>query len=84
MAGVESRPKVGDRLVYDSTSGKQLTEIPLGGSTTGSPSMYEIDGRQYLLVTSSPAGGRGAARGADAAAALAGLVGIVAYALPRN
>jgi glucose dehydrogenase len=66
--------------VYDSTSGKQLWELQLGGSTTGSPSMYELGGRQYLLVTAS--GRRG---GIDAGLpAPSGPTGIVAYALPRS
>jgi glucose dehydrogenase len=67
--------------VYDSTTGKQLWETQMGATTSGSPSMYEIGGRQYLLVTASgaaaPAGGRG---GPDAPS---GPTGIVAYALPR-
>jgi glucose dehydrogenase len=71
--------------VYDSTNGKQLAEFPLGGITTGSPSMYELGGRQYLLVTASAAGGRGGRAGADPnLPAPAGPTGIVAYALPRN
>ena len=44
--------------------------------TSGSPSMYELGGRQYLLVTATPAGGPGAPAGAPS--------GIVAYALPRQ
>jgi quinoprotein glucose dehydrogenase len=71
--------------VYDSTSGKQLAEFPLGAITTGSPSMYELGGRQYLLVTASAAGGRGGRAGADPnLPAPTGPTGIVAYALPRN
>jgi quinate dehydrogenase (quinone) len=62
--------------VYDSASGKQLWELPLGGATTAGPSMYELGGRQYLLVTAAPAAGSGAAP--------AGPAGIVAYTLPRN
>ena len=70
--------------VYDSATGKQLSALQLGGPTSGSPSMYELGGRQYLLVTAAGAGARGG-RGADAsAAAPAGPTGIVAYALPRN
>jgi glucose dehydrogenase len=69
--------------VYDSTSGKQLTELPLGGTTTGSPSMYELDGRQYVLVTAAGAAGRGGRADANLFAA-AGPTGIVAYALPRQ
>jgi glucose dehydrogenase len=58
--------------VYDRATGTQVWELPLGGTTTGAPSMYELGGRQFLLVTA--AAGRGAS----------GPVGIVAYALPRN
>ena len=42
--------------VYDSVTGRQLAELPLGGATSGAPSMYELGGRQYLLVTASPGG----------------------------
>lgn len=63
--------------VYDSTTGAQLSELPLGGATSGSPSMYELGGRQYLLVTASPAAGRGPTAGSPPA-------GIVAYALPKS
>ena len=44
--------------IYDAETGQQLHELPLGATTTGSPSMYEHDGRQYLLVAAS-GGGRG-------------------------
>ena len=39
--------------VYDSETGKQISEIQLAGATSGSPSMYDLDGRQYLLVTTN-------------------------------
>jgi quinoprotein glucose dehydrogenase len=67
--------------VYDAATGKQLHEMPLGATTGGSPSMYEHNGRQYLLVTAS-AGGRGGpvANGTYPT----GPTGLVAYALPRN
>jgi quinoprotein glucose dehydrogenase len=58
--------------VYDSATGKQLHELALGGMSTGGPSMYELGGRQYLLVTSSAEPQR------------SGPTGIVAYALPRS
>jgi glucose dehydrogenase len=67
--------------VYDSSSGKEVWALPLGGPTTGSPSMFELGGRQYLLVTTSAADGRSGARGAASGAA-APPTGIVAYALP--
>ena len=67
--------------VYNSASGKQLWELPLGAPTSGSPSMYELGGQQYLLVTAAAASGRGAAPNLPAGA---GPTGIVAYTLPRN
>jgi glucose dehydrogenase len=42
--------------IYDTKTGTQVHELPLGGTTSGAPSMYELGGRQYLLVTSSPGG----------------------------
>ncbi len=72
--------------VYDSATGRQLWESPLGGVTSGAPSMYELDGRQYLLVTASNAPANNATRAlADAnLPPLQGPKGIVAYALPRH
>ncbi len=61
--------------IYDSSTGKQISELPLGGTTSGAPSMYELNGRQYLLVTATAQGS--AAPGAPPA-------GVVAYALPRK
>jgi glucose dehydrogenase len=58
--------------VYDSATGKQLHEFTLGGMSTGSPSMYELGGRQFLLVT------------ATAEPQRSGPAGIVAYALPAT
>ncbi|HTH03695.1 MAG TPA: pyrroloquinoline quinone-dependent dehydrogenase [Vicinamibacterales bacterium] len=71
--------------VYDSKDGNQIWETPLGAATTGAPSMYEMNGRQYLLVTAAGGGARGAARNTvDVAGANPeGPVGIVAYALPK-
>ncbi len=63
--------------VYDSATGVQVFELPLGGATTGAPSMYELGGRQYLLVTASSSEAR-------AGAGAAPPTGIVAYALPRR
>ena len=51
---------------WDSDTGRQLWASRFGGDFIGSPVMYEMDGRQYLLVpAASAAGGRGA--GAPAA-----------------
>jgi len=70
--------------VYDSANGTELATLPLGGPTSGQPAMYELDGRQYLLVTAAPrAEGVGAAAGPrPSAAPHTGPAGIVAYALP--
>jgi quinoprotein glucose dehydrogenase len=42
--------------VYDTQTGTQVHELALGGVTSGAPSMYELGGRQHLLVTSAPGG----------------------------
>jgi len=71
--------------VYDSETGKQLHELALGAMSSGSPSMYELNGRQYLLVTASDFGNRGAgAPAADTPAATGGPTGLIAYALPKK
>jgi quinoprotein glucose dehydrogenase len=38
---------------YDTETGKLLWTTALGGGIRGGPSMYEVDGRQYLLVHAS-------------------------------
>jgi len=80
----------GDNQVraWDSDTGKQLWSSPFGGNFLGSLVMYEMDGRQYLLVpAASFAGGgrgrRGAAAGPGASNSSAPL-GWVAYALPAK
>jgi quinoprotein glucose dehydrogenase len=72
--------------VYDTATGTQISELPLGAPTTGAPSMYELGGRQYLIVTAAATAGRGRRGGGDinVGAAPEGPTGIVAYALPRN
>jgi len=66
--------------VYDSANGAHITELPLGGPTSGGPSMYEHGGRQYLLVHASATQptGPGAVPTPHS-----GPTGLVAYALPR-
>ena len=66
--------------VYDSGTGQQLWELPLGAPTSGAPSMYEHGGRQFLLVTASSAAGRGAPPPSSSNDP----IGIIAYALPRQ
>ena len=67
--------------VYDRATGTQIWELPLVGATSGAPSMYELGGRQYLLVTAAGVAGRG---GRDTDPATRGPIGIFAYALPRD
>jgi quinoprotein glucose dehydrogenase len=67
---------------WDSDTGKELWSSRFGGNFVGSPVMYEMDGRQYLLVPAASAAGGG--RGANAAPAPTAPLGWVAYALPAR
>jgi len=70
--------------IYDADTGKELSQLPLGATTSNSPSMYELNGRQYLLVTASPVGTRGFAvdnRAVDPNQK--GPTGLIAYALKK-
>lgn len=66
--------------VYDADNGTEVASLPLGGPTSGGPSMYEHGGRQYLLVHASgtPQTGPNAIPTPHE-----GPTGLVAYALPR-
>jgi quinoprotein glucose dehydrogenase len=67
---------------WDGGTGHELWSARFGGSFTGSPVMYLMGGKQYLLVAAaSTAAGRGAVP--DPAAATAPM-GWVAYALPSR
>jgi quinoprotein glucose dehydrogenase len=69
----------GDRQIraWDSDTGRQLWSSRFGGNFVGQLAMYEMDGRQYLLVpAASTTGGRGAAPAENAP------MGWVTYALP--
>ena len=73
----------GDSTIYafDADTGKVLWSSPLGASAgvRGSPSMYEIDGRAYLLVPiGSPAGANPTVPHPGAP------TGYVTFALPAN
>ncbi len=76
---------------WDSDTGAQLWSSRFGGNFLGSPAMYEMDGKQYLLVpAASTAGGRGAGAGVPptpggspaTAPPAPGPMGWVAYAVP--
>ncbi len=74
----------GDNKVraYDTATGRVLWTSRFGGAYRGSPAMYEVDGRQYLLV---PAGDPTAMYAGPNAVPPAGVPsGYVAYALPQR
>jgi quinoprotein glucose dehydrogenase len=63
---------------WDTDTGRQLWSSRFGGDFVGSPVMYEMAGRQYLLVPAASAPPRGAGPGTTAP------LGWVAYALPSR
>jgi quinoprotein glucose dehydrogenase len=67
---------------WDTETGNQLWSSRFGGNFIGQLAMYEMDGRQYLLVPAAgtAAGGRGQQNAPAANAPL----GWVAYALPEK
>jgi quinoprotein glucose dehydrogenase len=68
---------------FDTDTGKVVWSAALGGAIRGAPSMYEIDGRQYLLVSASgdiPEAGLPP----DGAAPTNLPKGYVAFALPKK
>jgi glucose dehydrogenase len=68
---------------WDSDNGKQLWSSRFGGNFVGSPAMYEMDGRTYLLV--SAAGSAPTGRGGAPMPTPAGTpMGWVAYSLPQK
>jgi quinoprotein glucose dehydrogenase len=63
---------------WDSDTGRQVWSSRFGGDFVGSPVMYEMGGRQYLLVPAAANPPRGGGPGGTAP------LGWIAYALPRN
>ncbi len=71
---------------YDEETGKVLWTGTIGGTSTGIPAMYEVNGRQYLTIAvQAPGAGRrgGTGRG-QASAGPDGPVGYIAFALPKS
>ena len=66
---------------YDADYGNELFTMPIGANSTGSPSMYELNGKQYLLVTAADVGMRGGALDPSADPNLKGPKGLLAIAL---
>jgi quinoprotein glucose dehydrogenase len=74
----------GDNKVraLDAANGKELWSATLGAPTQGGPAMYELNGRQYLVVTASDVGLRyGRLPGS---APTSGPTGVIVYALPSR
>ena len=61
---------------YDGATGERLWSAPFGGNFVGSPVMYQMEGRQYLLVPAAGSPPRGGGPAPDAP------LGWIAYALP--
>ncbi len=59
---------------FDQTDGKVLWSHALGGVGMATPSTYEVDGRQYVVIGTSP---RSSAKGTGPKA------GFTAFALPK-
>jgi quinoprotein glucose dehydrogenase len=64
---------------YDAANGQVLWTAKLPGQSQGIPAMYEVDGREYLIVNATAAPG-GHAPAADASSAQPR--GYIAFALP--
>ena len=69
--------------IYDSDTGKELRQILLGAASSGSPSMYEQDGRQILLISSSAVGTRQGGEGRAADPNQTGPTGLIAFAVKK-
>jgi quinoprotein glucose dehydrogenase len=69
--------------IYDADNGKELHSIQLGAVSSGSPSMYELNGRQYLLISASTVGTRQGGDDAAADPAQTGPKGLVAFTLKQ-
>jgi quinoprotein glucose dehydrogenase len=75
----------GKMRAYDEDTGEVLWMGPLPGPSRGVPVMYEMKGRQYLVVAASPAsaaGGRGAEPPSPPSASQPR--GLIAFALPAR
>ena len=80
----------GKMRAYDEDTGNVLWTGPLPGASRGVPTMYEFNGRQYLVVAATPGGGpgqpgAGGGRGAAAAAPVDPNLprGFIAFALAK-
>jgi len=58
--------------VFDKTTGALLWQTPLPAAGNATPAMYEVNGRQFVVIACG--GGKGSASGGS----------YVAFALPKN
>jgi len=72
----------GKLRAYDAETGGVLWTGDLPAGSRGIPAMYEVNGKQYLLVSATQGAARGAAGAAPAAASPAPTRAYVAFALP--
>jgi len=69
--------------IYDADNGKELRQIALGALSSGSPSMYELNGTQYLLLAASHVGTRQGGEGKAADPNQTGPTGLIAFAVKK-
>ena len=67
--------------IYDADNGNELHSIPLGAVSSGSPSMFELNGKQYLLVSASTVGTRQGGGDDATDPAQTGPTGLIAFAV---
>jgi quinoprotein glucose dehydrogenase len=67
--------------IYDTDNGKELRAIPMGAVTSGSPSAFELNGKEYVLFSASTVGTRQGGDDKAADPAQTGPVGLVAFAV---
>ena len=71
---------------YDEEDGKVVWEKAIGGASRGIPAIYEANGREYLVISATPAPQPGAPDAAPTAAPSAASdlpSGYIAFALPK-
>ncbi len=76
----------GKLRAYDEDNGRELWSSPFSGGSRGIPVAYEANGRQFLVVSSAPGGGRPIAPDAPPGSVnqSEGPQGYIAFALPKK
>jgi quinoprotein glucose dehydrogenase len=73
----------GKLRAYDEETGKTLWTVTLPSSSEGIPAMYEVNGRQFLVISAS-SNPNTAGRGRTAATGPSQMKGYIAFALPER